>query len=134
MAGSPGLYPEQWIKALECEGYRSINFPAERAHELGQQIVLAESDGVVRQEESLKQVTIASHQADDETLRGKGIRYFKKLLGGVLKIKSEDLDAATPLGEYGIDSIMIGQIWKYSRNFVIRGEDDRCVGGSFSRS
>src|SRR6266545_2488790 len=47
--GSPGLYPDTWQTVLEGEGFRSILFPAEKAHDLGQQIVVAESDGVVRQ-------------------------------------------------------------------------------------
>ena len=34
---------------LEEEGLRSVWFPAEAAHDLGQQIIVAESDGVVRQ-------------------------------------------------------------------------------------
>jgi acyl transferase domain-containing protein/SAM-dependent methyltransferase/acyl carrier protein len=131
MPGSPGLYPEQWKNSLECEGYRSMSFPAEGVHELGQQIVLAESDGVVRQDEkflskgeaSPKPMTVTSGEAGDESLRDKGVRYFKKLLGGVLKMKSDDFDAATPLGDYGIDSIMIGQL-----NEQLRGKFENIRG------
>ncbi|UUZ86838.1 SDR family NAD(P)-dependent oxidoreductase [Paenibacillus sp. P26] len=46
--GCPGLTPETWQEVLESEGYRSVYFPAEEAHELGQQIIAAESNGVVR--------------------------------------------------------------------------------------
>ncbi|MCR8978417.1 SDR family NAD(P)-dependent oxidoreductase [Brevibacillus laterosporus] len=51
--GCPGLYPHQWQDALEREGFHSIFFPALQAHELGQQIIVAESDGIVRLQESL---------------------------------------------------------------------------------
>jgi polyketide synthase PksN len=47
--GCPGLSPASWQSVLEAEGYRSVFFPAEEAHTLGQQIVVAESDGVIRQ-------------------------------------------------------------------------------------
>ncbi|HEX2924645.1 MAG TPA: SDR family NAD(P)-dependent oxidoreductase, partial [Ruminiclostridium sp.] len=47
--GSPGLYPKTWKRVLEGEGFQSVFFPAEDVHNLGQQIIIAESDGVVRQ-------------------------------------------------------------------------------------
>ncbi len=46
--GSPGLYPKSWECVLHSEGYRAVCFPAETAHDLGQQIIAAESDGLVR--------------------------------------------------------------------------------------
>ncbi|QIC04833.1 SDR family NAD(P)-dependent oxidoreductase [Brevibacillus sp. 7WMA2] len=50
--GCPGLYPHQWKEALEREGFHSILFPAQQAHELGQQVIIGESDGIVRLQES----------------------------------------------------------------------------------
>jgi acyl transferase domain-containing protein/enoyl-CoA hydratase/carnithine racemase/2-polyprenyl-3-methyl-5-hydroxy-6-metoxy-1,4-benzoquinol methylase len=47
--GSPGLYPEAWKAVLEEEGFHSIQFPCQEFHFAGQQIVVAFSDGVVRQ-------------------------------------------------------------------------------------
>ena len=49
--GCPGLSSQAWQAVLEDEGFRSILFPAQEAHELGQQIIVAESDGVVRQKQ-----------------------------------------------------------------------------------
>ena len=49
LPGNPGLSPHTWQRVLEEEGLRSVWFPAETAHDLGQQIIVAESDGVVRQ-------------------------------------------------------------------------------------
>ena len=48
ISGSPGLYPEQWKAVLAREGFRHILFPLPQAHELGQQIIAAQSDGIVR--------------------------------------------------------------------------------------
>ncbi len=47
--GSPGLYPESWQKMLENEGFRSVYMPAKEAHDMGQAIIVAESDGIIRQ-------------------------------------------------------------------------------------
>ncbi|GBF33017.1 malonyl CoA-acyl carrier protein transacylase [Desulfocucumis palustris] len=53
--GCPGLYPETWRKVLENEGFRSVFFPAQEAHDLGQQIIAAKSNGViVRQKQQIK--------------------------------------------------------------------------------
>ncbi len=50
--GSPGLYPEAWKNVLEEEGFHSVLFPCKDVHAVGQQIVVAFSDGVVRQRQS----------------------------------------------------------------------------------
>ncbi|HKX27774.1 MAG TPA: beta-ketoacyl synthase N-terminal-like domain-containing protein, partial [Blastocatellia bacterium] len=47
--GSPGLSRESWKRVLEQEGFRGVSFPAAAAHELGLQIIMAESDGLIRQ-------------------------------------------------------------------------------------
>ncbi|MEX3630100.1 MAG: SDR family NAD(P)-dependent oxidoreductase, partial [Burkholderia sp.] len=47
--GSPGLFPERWHTLLSQEGYGPVLFPARDQHALGQQIVVAASDGVIRQ-------------------------------------------------------------------------------------
>ena len=52
--GCPGLDPQDWQTVLESEGFRSVVFPAQAIHDLGQQIIVAESDGVVRQKQPLE--------------------------------------------------------------------------------
>ena len=52
--GCPGVSPQAWQKVLESEGFRSVSFPVREAHALGQQIIIAESDGVVRQKQQQK--------------------------------------------------------------------------------
>ncbi|MBL8215823.1 MAG: SDR family NAD(P)-dependent oxidoreductase, partial [Bryobacterales bacterium] len=46
--GSPALKPESWRRALADEGFTPVVFPAEAAQALGQQVILAASDGWVR--------------------------------------------------------------------------------------
>ena len=36
---------------MEDEGFRSVHFPAEKAHKFGLQIIIAESDGIIRQKQ-----------------------------------------------------------------------------------
>ncbi|WP_044965062.1 SDR family NAD(P)-dependent oxidoreductase [Sorangium cellulosum] len=48
MPGTPGLSAQTWRRVLEDEGFRSVLFPTERAAEIGQQVIAAESDGIVR--------------------------------------------------------------------------------------
>ncbi len=59
IAGGPALRSETWAAALGQEGYRSIRFPAAPAHGLGRQIVVAESDGVIRQHSAAPLVAVA---------------------------------------------------------------------------
>jgi polyketide synthase PksN len=51
--GCPGLAPASWQALLESEGWRGVGFPAAHAHALGQQVVVAESDGMIRQRPAL---------------------------------------------------------------------------------
>jgi acyl transferase domain-containing protein/acyl-CoA synthetase (AMP-forming)/AMP-acid ligase II len=47
--GSPALAPNTWRDLLEEEGFVNVQSPAEAAHSLGQQIVIAESNGLLKQ-------------------------------------------------------------------------------------
>jgi amino acid adenylation domain-containing protein len=46
--GCPGLFPDTWRRLLETEGFPSVFFPTKSAHDLGLQVIVAESDGVAR--------------------------------------------------------------------------------------
>jgi len=50
VAGTPALSSETWQRVLEAEGFVSIDFPASPWHRLGQQIIAAQSDGIIRQQ------------------------------------------------------------------------------------
>ena len=130
--GCPGLSSQAWQAVLEDEGFQSILFPAQEAHELGQQIIVAESDGVVRQKQlrpglaPMKRNVVAQasetqpskqkHPARQtgaiaqDLLLEKGTAYFKKLIGETLKIPGHKIDSSAPLETYGIDSILVVQL------------------------
>ncbi|MBO0799434.1 MAG: KR domain-containing protein, partial [Blastocatellia bacterium] len=125
MPWSPGLAPEKWQEILREEGFESIFFPAEDAHKFGQQIIAASSDGWVRQPLSQPPVivldppasTINAHavaikeSADiEESLREKAIQYFKRVVSSTLKMRPDQIETRRPLAEYGLDSILVGQL------------------------
>lgn len=60
--GAPLLYPETWKTILEEEGFCHVGFPAHSARGLGQQIIAAESNGVIRQ--SIRSITPSQKTED----------------------------------------------------------------------
>jgi polyketide synthase PksN len=122
----PGLLPEKWREILTEEGFESIFFPAEEAHKFGQQIIAASSNGWARQPFKHQPVVVferkplssvaapaASMKASagaEESLREKSTSYFQKVVGSTLKMRSDQLDPRRPLTEYGLDSILVGQL------------------------
>ncbi|WP_426448175.1 SDR family NAD(P)-dependent oxidoreductase [Paenibacillus sp. S-38] len=133
--GCPGLYPDTWRKVLQYEGFRSVSFPAVEEHSLGQQVITAVSDGVIRQKRSVNESESSSKRAaaasvtapkpaavrerqpvrttagldDEERLRRKGESFFKEVLGRILKVPSGQIDVHRPLADYGLDSILVIQ-------------------------
>ena len=131
--GCPGLFPETWNVVLETEGFQSVFFPSSSAHQLGQQIIVAESDGVVRQQhqnslrvaptkERTKVKALKKYPPVDkcsatlargislELLRKESTAYIKKMIAETLKIPSHKIDPSEPLEKYGIDSILVVQL------------------------
>ncbi|MEE7626363.1 SDR family NAD(P)-dependent oxidoreductase [Methylobacter sp. Wu8] len=123
---APGLYPETWKQVLGQEGFANVLFPAPDAHVLGQQVIVAESDGVVRQQKTAQKPPvnpapiIQPSSADelpkpavissDEGLKEASNFHLKKLAAKTLRMNSHDIDALEPLETYGIDSILVVQI------------------------
>ncbi|WP_025701963.1 SDR family NAD(P)-dependent oxidoreductase, partial [Paenibacillus forsythiae] len=134
--GCPGLTPESWQGVLEDEGFKSLFFPAMDAHNRGQQIIVAESDGLVRQnnnhytypverdlrgqvkamessllkDDTQPRVIAEGMEVSEETLRERGTALLKKLVGESLKIPAHKLDAFETLETYGVDSIVVVQL------------------------
>lgn len=133
--GNPGLFPEVWGKVLASEGFSGVFHPAEQAHEFGQQVVVAMSDGVVRQKQAAKKSKPVAKQAtkpqaakpqavsikpayvqatvaalSPESLREKSVTYLKELVSDTLKIPVNKIDETEALEEYGIDSILVVQL------------------------
>lgn len=117
--GCPGLAPETWKKILINEGFETITFPANKAHDLGQQIILAQSDGVILRKtqksdvintevvkvsesrKSIIETTIDPDRIIEE------IKYkIKTVFSELLKIPFEKIKNSISLLDYGLDSIL----------------------------
>ncbi|KJH66470.1 SDR family NAD(P)-dependent oxidoreductase [Chromobacterium violaceum] len=115
--GCPGLSPAGWRAVLRQEGLGPALFPAEAAHGLGQQVILAASDGIIRQQAEAAPVDVpqsAGAPRDDEPIpqeqdswRGRVGAYLRELVASTLKIPAARLHPARPLEEYGLDSILV---------------------------
>jgi polyketide synthase PksM len=46
----------------------------------------------------------------EESLREKGIAYFQKLIASTLKMRPDQIETRRPLSDYGLDSILVGQL------------------------
>ncbi|MGA8164059.1 MAG: SDR family NAD(P)-dependent oxidoreductase [Waddliaceae bacterium] len=120
--GSPGLYPETWKSVLIKEGFDVI-FPAKKLHPLGQQIIVAQSDGVIRQQVLITDTTTekkAMHVQAQFTgeLRANSKDVTKSLdetlvthvivdtLAECLKVSQSNIDLDRPFSDYGLDSIL----------------------------
>ncbi|MED1782019.1 beta-ketoacyl synthase N-terminal-like domain-containing protein [Brevibacillus fortis] len=128
ISGCPGLSSSTWQRVLEEEGFQSVFFPTEEAHAMGQQIIVTESDGVIRQQQKkqpkpaprvnaeqpkAKRVNMPSApkgRAFEDVLREKSTEYIKQLIAETLKMPSNRMDTSEPLEAYGMDSILSVQL------------------------
>lgn len=113
--GCPGLYPDTWQKVLEEEGFRSVLFPAEASHDLGQQIIAAESDGVIRFTQLPVQPLQKKEQQDKKTVKlpasATGVEehiagVILEQVASALKMDQEKVDKDKSFADYGVDSII----------------------------
>ncbi|MCP6681309.1 beta-ketoacyl synthase N-terminal-like domain-containing protein [Bacillus nakamurai] len=110
----PGLYPEAWQKVLEAEGFRYVTFMAESSHKLGQQIVAAESDGVIRQKQpdvqAAPEIAASAEQVGASELglsiTDQTVQFIKETLAKSIKLSPERIHVETSFEKYGIDSIL----------------------------
>ncbi len=123
ISGCPGLYPEIWQQVLEQEGFGSIFFPAQKAHDLGLQIIVAQSDGIVRQKREVDPAKIKVQTGHNrhivhEPLKtsamdvdfGSAKEYVSKIitetLSESLKVNIKAIDTEESFADYGLDSIL----------------------------
>ncbi len=125
MPGCPGLSVATWARVLGEEGLRGTWFPLEWAADLGQQVIVAASDGVVRRHlaepASAPQPTPKAKAQRPEVpaaapapvagdLRQRAVAFFKAMIGAALKLDPRRIDAAERLENYGLDSILSVQL------------------------
>ncbi|WP_143286495.1 beta-ketoacyl synthase N-terminal-like domain-containing protein, partial [Burkholderia ubonensis] len=124
--GSPVLAPDTWRFVLEQEGFRAVRFPARDAQALGQQIVVAASDGVIRQARAAAPAARAAGRPAAEpvvrvptpaacapsaqagtTQTPDALRdIVAASVGVVLRIDAAEIDRDQPFSDYGLDSIL----------------------------
>jgi amino acid adenylation domain-containing protein len=113
MPGNPGLTPRAWQTILHEEGFPRVDFPLADAHALGQQIILAHSDGVTRVKGSVSPVAAITAPVVEPkgqklvSIRQDGaLALFREIVGAVLKMPAAEIDPEAPLDRYGMDSIL----------------------------
>ncbi|WP_187413120.1 SDR family NAD(P)-dependent oxidoreductase, partial [Streptomyces sp. WAC01526] len=134
--GSPGLAPESWRRVLGEAGFRAAFVAAEGADDLGQQVIVAESDGAIRQPrpdgesafrgtlpKALPQAAAPEEPAApqpapaataggdrDELLADLARDHFRGLVADTLRLPVADIRADVSFDRYGIDSILVVQL------------------------
>ncbi|MCG8335256.1 MAG: alpha/beta fold hydrolase, partial [Proteobacteria bacterium] len=115
IAGCPGLLPSTWHKILSQEGFNSIFFPAEKFHDLGQQIVVATSDGKLNSN-VLSSTNSASQLGNNRCLLSQvdlneTESFLLQTISELVGVSENDLDIHVDLKKYGLDSIMISKAY-----------------------
>jgi acyl transferase domain-containing protein/enoyl-CoA hydratase/carnithine racemase/acyl carrier protein/SAM-dependent methyltransferase len=127
LPGSPALAPERWREVLAEEGFQSVLFPVQEAHRFGQQVIAASSDGWVRQRLNKQPAVVVEHKSPaaittlpapqikesvktEESLRERSVFYFQKLVASTLKMQPDQIEPRRSFAEYGLDSILVGQL------------------------
>ncbi|RZK99960.1 MAG: SDR family NAD(P)-dependent oxidoreductase, partial [Rubrivivax sp.] len=134
LPGSPGLSPEVWQEVLAAEGLPVVSSPAQRVHKLGQQIIVAQSDGLIRQAqpkaaeptsrrapEPAARAAVPRHEMaaprhaapphkTGATLRSVAIGRIRQIFATTLGLAHDAVDPDENFGAYGLDSILAMQV------------------------
>lgn len=130
MPFSPGLFSDSWERCLTAVGYSEVYFPTPASHVLGQQIVVATSDGYNKVSKQSgfgsqdRPVTMAEHDnevpvskqpstdevsAMSESSHDALLDHIKvtitSALSDALKVPVDAIDYEETFSEYGLDSI-----------------------------
>ncbi|MET1256790.1 SDR family NAD(P)-dependent oxidoreductase [Aliikangiella maris] len=108
LAGSPGLAAAQWQKVLHQLGFEQIAFPAQFAHQLGQQIIIANSNGEVLQKIDWQNQVLqpVSNQVSPEILKSYVTQVVVDEMINALKIDVNLIQHDKPFMQYGVNSII----------------------------
>jgi malonyl CoA-acyl carrier protein transacylase len=130
IANSPLLETDTWDRVLRQEGFRAVRAILD-AHELGQQVLVAESDGILRRYANVRPHTTNAHanpaapsspqaraEADhrtDEELRSYALTKLTATVARLFNCSADIIEPNEPLGAYGLDSILALQLAKELR-------------------
>ncbi|CAM4230542.1 hypothetical protein BOTU111921_18285 [Bordetella tumbae] len=123
--GTPALSLQGWREVLTAEGFGAIEAPAQAAHELGQQVIVATSDGLVQVQSETKtlqeepRVLMPSHESKASTPAPMRVsaeiaprrdsaqarNAIRTSIAQTLKVSEADLQDDQPFSTYGIDSV-----------------------------
>lgn len=126
MRGCPGLDPAGWEQVLEREGFESIYLPVKESRDLDFQIILAESNGVVRRKtdvindtrsssratstvnnsESLSMPGNVEHEMTESQLKDYLKNTISECVAEVLQSSIDKFRNDESFSSYGIDSII----------------------------
>ncbi|GCF07148.1 hypothetical protein KDI_07120 [Dictyobacter arantiisoli] len=133
MSGSPTLTLEGWKEVLYSEGFDNIYAVTRGLPDVSQQVLVAESNGVIRQRQLPAQaldahtapqpvqpspMPIITHIGSEEELRQQSTAYFKTAVAEVLKLPVSTIDEDAPLANYGLDSILVVQLTERLRRVI----------------
>ncbi|WP_230646926.1 SDR family NAD(P)-dependent oxidoreductase, partial [Bradyrhizobium sp. Leaf401] len=131
--GAPVVSPDVWSRILQEEGFHSVEFLASSARAFGQEVIVCESDGLIRLDACAHSQTaptngltfepsislniagesqlVPSHATGDEDEFADDLfefvhRTVSGLIADTLKLHISALDSDQPFAEYGLDSIM----------------------------
>ncbi|XXT21477.1 SDR family NAD(P)-dependent oxidoreductase [Sorangium sp. So ce429] len=118
--GTPALLPQTWRKVLEAEGFVDVCFPAEADHASGHQVIVAQSDGVVRQpvvprgkprgaaqaQAQATQPREAASSVDEQVLLAQVQQRLLERVCESLQLDASEVDFDVALADYGMDSII----------------------------
>ncbi|MBW8688279.1 SDR family NAD(P)-dependent oxidoreductase [Chitinophaga rhizophila] len=117
--GSPGLTTQSWQSVLQSEGFTKVKFPATSAAEWGMQIIVSESNGVIRQpvvnkertaaaagqEIMLEPVVVPSAPPVTAVLTAHIKDTVVEKIAQSLKMPIDKIRSDRPFADYGLDSI-----------------------------
>ncbi|WP_395787553.1 SDR family NAD(P)-dependent oxidoreductase [Aquimonas sp.] len=120
--GCPGLFPETWQRVLAELGFGPVWLPAREAHALGNQVLVAASDGLLTQRRTVTASSAAEPLPGPPTAVRKPQtpvvarpqtdlpswihEVILDCLARTLKLRVETIDPGMAFSDYGVDSIL----------------------------
>ncbi|WP_115460543.1 SDR family NAD(P)-dependent oxidoreductase, partial [Enterobacillus tribolii] len=107
--GTPALSAASWRQVLEDAGFCGVVMPENGLHVLGQQIIRATSNGVIRLGRTAVGDAVSTApppSAADDDLKAAAVRRLRHMVAETLKMPAAQVKAEEPLSVYGVDSIL----------------------------